>query len=259
VFDPKTNARMAVWKYKHQGLGAWEAFTLGMHRRFLAKGGVLGKEGDLAKATGLAQGGVVGRTHPMGWFHPPNNLELVRRDVALAKRTGIPSIDTSKISRFSGEVARAGEMADLATHDVDERRWVLKQLKAQLALRNWVVRAVKDSSSRQSMLSQMLASFQGRQREISRKRHPTRGELALRHALPGAIQTVRSRRDSIAKQRSGYWDQLNKLQGTGKKAAYMRGSGLPELGALGGSTYLTERRFYDLDPTRLIERSLGGW
>lgn len=33
--DPMTNARTAVMKYRTQGLGAWEAYTRGMHKRFL--------------------------------------------------------------------------------------------------------------------------------------------------------------------------------------------------------------------------------
>lgn len=37
--DPLTNARMAVSKYQSQGLGAWEAYTRGMHKRFLSGGG----------------------------------------------------------------------------------------------------------------------------------------------------------------------------------------------------------------------------
>lgn len=39
VYDPLTNARMAVWKYAHQGLGAWTTYTSGAYRAFL-KGGV---------------------------------------------------------------------------------------------------------------------------------------------------------------------------------------------------------------------------
>ena len=38
-FDPLTNARMAVSKYRSQGLGAWEAYTNGAYRQFLARGG----------------------------------------------------------------------------------------------------------------------------------------------------------------------------------------------------------------------------
>jgi hypothetical protein len=40
-FDPMTNARMAVAKYRSQGLGAWEAYTNGMYRAFYAKGGLV--------------------------------------------------------------------------------------------------------------------------------------------------------------------------------------------------------------------------
>jgi len=34
-FDPQTNARMAVAKYREQGLGAWETYTNGDYKRFL--------------------------------------------------------------------------------------------------------------------------------------------------------------------------------------------------------------------------------
>jgi hypothetical protein len=35
AFDPQTNARMAVAKYRSQGLGAWVTFTSGAYKRFL--------------------------------------------------------------------------------------------------------------------------------------------------------------------------------------------------------------------------------
>jgi hypothetical protein len=35
VFDPLTNAKMAVAKYKSQGLGAWVTYTSGADRKFL--------------------------------------------------------------------------------------------------------------------------------------------------------------------------------------------------------------------------------
>ena len=38
VFDPYTNAQMAVWKWKVQGLRAWETYTSGAYKRFLQKG-----------------------------------------------------------------------------------------------------------------------------------------------------------------------------------------------------------------------------
>jgi Transglycosylase SLT domain len=40
-FDPLTNARMAVSKYRSQGLGAWEAYTNGAYRAFYDRGGWL--------------------------------------------------------------------------------------------------------------------------------------------------------------------------------------------------------------------------
>lgn len=57
AYDPITNARMAVSKYRSQGLGAWEAYTRGMHKRFLAGGGFMPE---------FARGGIV----PGGEGHP---------------------------------------------------------------------------------------------------------------------------------------------------------------------------------------------
>jgi hypothetical protein len=39
VFDPAVNARMAVWKWQHQGLKAWQTYTNGAYKKFY-KGGV---------------------------------------------------------------------------------------------------------------------------------------------------------------------------------------------------------------------------
>lgn len=40
--DPLLNAKAAVAIHRGQGLGAWEAYTKGMHTRFLATGGIVG-------------------------------------------------------------------------------------------------------------------------------------------------------------------------------------------------------------------------
>ena len=39
--NPLTNARMAVSKYRSQGLGAWEAYTNGSYRQFMSRGGMI--------------------------------------------------------------------------------------------------------------------------------------------------------------------------------------------------------------------------
>lgn len=50
--DPAYNAQAAVAILKGQGLGAWEAYTRGMHTKFLAQGGLLGLDkGKLVKGT----------------------------------------------------------------------------------------------------------------------------------------------------------------------------------------------------------------
>lgn len=46
-FDPLTNARMAVSKYGSQGLRAWEAYTNGNYRQFMARGGRLSSRGSM--------------------------------------------------------------------------------------------------------------------------------------------------------------------------------------------------------------------
>lgn len=38
VFDPYTNAQMAVWKWKVQGLRAWQTYTNGDYRQYLQRG-----------------------------------------------------------------------------------------------------------------------------------------------------------------------------------------------------------------------------
>jgi hypothetical protein len=44
-FNPNDNARMAVSIYRSQGLGAWEAYTRGMHMQYMATGGRVPKWG----------------------------------------------------------------------------------------------------------------------------------------------------------------------------------------------------------------------
>lgn len=59
VFDPLTNARMAVAKWKSQGLGAWVTWTSGAYKQFL-KGGVsatVPPGGTSSGATGGSGGG----------------------------------------------------------------------------------------------------------------------------------------------------------------------------------------------------------
>jgi hypothetical protein len=40
-FDPMTNARMAVSKFRSQGLGAWVTYTNGAYRQFFGGGGII--------------------------------------------------------------------------------------------------------------------------------------------------------------------------------------------------------------------------
>lgn len=56
--DPAQNARMAVAKYRSQGLGAWEAYTNGSYQQFLgaASGKVRGSGGTTKPGTGVVAG-----------------------------------------------------------------------------------------------------------------------------------------------------------------------------------------------------------
>ncbi len=73
VWDPLTNARMAVSKYRSQGLGAWEAYTNGAYKNFDGGGGSGGLLGTIG---GLVTGGldaVLGKLPGLGelpdWLH----------------------------------------------------------------------------------------------------------------------------------------------------------------------------------------------
>lgn len=53
--DPLLNAKAAVAIHKGQGLGAWEAYTRGMHAKYMARGGIMAAAGgltDKARKTG---------------------------------------------------------------------------------------------------------------------------------------------------------------------------------------------------------------
>jgi hypothetical protein len=46
--DPLTNARNAVWKFRHQGLGAWEAYTNGAYKGYLTGNNASAKNVNVA-------------------------------------------------------------------------------------------------------------------------------------------------------------------------------------------------------------------
>jgi hypothetical protein len=66
VFDPLTNAKMAVWKYKHQGLGAWAA-SRGTWGRYVGSGETYAPGhggGSKSKGSGKSSGGSRGTGSP---------------------------------------------------------------------------------------------------------------------------------------------------------------------------------------------------
>lgn len=78
VFSPLTNARMAVAKYKSQGLGAWVTYTSGAYRRFMNSGGLL---------SAFAKGGLVGFSRGTPNAHRAAKPRFVKpRGVRHAKR-----------------------------------------------------------------------------------------------------------------------------------------------------------------------------
>jgi Lysozyme like domain len=61
AFDPLTNAKMAVAKYREQGLGAWTTYTSGAYKQFL-RGGVSASvpAGGFSSGGGGGLGGLLG-------------------------------------------------------------------------------------------------------------------------------------------------------------------------------------------------------
>ena len=57
AFDPLTNARMAVAKYKTQGLQAWVTYTSGAYRKFLPAGAGAVPGGHTGVTPGASGGG----------------------------------------------------------------------------------------------------------------------------------------------------------------------------------------------------------
>jgi hypothetical protein len=57
AFDPLTNARMAVSKYRSQGLQAWTTYTSGAYRKFLPAGAGAAAGGHTGVTPGASGGG----------------------------------------------------------------------------------------------------------------------------------------------------------------------------------------------------------
>jgi TP901 family phage tail tape measure protein len=76
--NPMVNARNAVAKFRSQGLGAWETYTNGAYRRYMAEGGIVGAA--QAEAERFATGGPV-----------PHTLTSSQKAAAKAKITKPPT------------------------------------------------------------------------------------------------------------------------------------------------------------------------
>jgi TP901 family phage tail tape measure protein len=92
--DPTLNARGAHQILAGQGLGAWEAYTRGMHTQYLARGGI-------AK---LATGGIPGA---------PPGFELGKFGSAHMKKAQIPGL-RKRLGRILRRIARIDEQIDVA-------------------------------------------------------------------------------------------------------------------------------------------------
>jgi len=90
--DPLLNAKAAVAIHKGQGLGAWEAYTKGMHTKYLSRGGVLAR----AAAGGLVTGDKRAPRKPKPNVKIPGYPDLSR---VKARRRGTFSPKVSKKTR----------------------------------------------------------------------------------------------------------------------------------------------------------------
>ena len=93
VYDPLTNARMAVAKYLSQGLGAWTTYTSGAYKQYL--------NGKIAASAGGANVGMLTGPKVKGSGALAN---IVR--AAIGKEVGAAN---AFLTRFSGSVEPASE------------------------------------------------------------------------------------------------------------------------------------------------------
>jgi hypothetical protein len=108
AYDPATNARMAVAKYRSQGLRAWEAYTNGSYRRYMTRGGLLRR---------FATGGRVGST--------PRLIKSVRQATG-TKPTPIAKLNALQVARIGDYDKLSGHLDDLGiTYQQADRRYNL--------------------------------------------------------------------------------------------------------------------------------------
>lgn len=110
-FNPQDNAVMAGSILKSEGLGAWEAYTRGMHRQFLNKGGLLRR---------FSGGGATGKK-PKG-KKKPSFKESTLAGAGLGKST-MRSLNSKQTDRV-GDYDHIQELID-----TDDRRYGLQERK----------------------------------------------------------------------------------------------------------------------------------
>ena len=92
-FNPATNARQAVAKWRAGGFQPWEAYTNGSYRQYLQGGGRVYPLARRGKIIGRPHGG----THNLGNWQSDNAL-----DISAPIGTGVIAMDAGRVAKLSG-------------------------------------------------------------------------------------------------------------------------------------------------------------
>lgn len=116
LFNPAYNAMGAGKILQGQGLGAWEAYTLGMHQQYLQKGGMPSLDtGGRVTRTGLAEvhpGDVhVGKGPPQVHISFGNGMEWLREFVNVEIDGATPEIIEETSRQLGRSVSRSRQLA----------------------------------------------------------------------------------------------------------------------------------------------------
>jgi TP901 family phage tail tape measure protein len=231
--DPLTNARTAVSKLATQGLGAWEAYTRGMHTQFLQQGGLVGMQlgGDPLRFRdgmgGRARGPSRSPRAPRGL---PRQLErtlgILRKSaktkvrsralrdlLGRIRKVGLPANLQKNLDQHEQQAAVFGDMADRASQltvepldegaepilgtvgGLTEADWLNKQLETLFAFRNALIRAHEIVVQRREMITKLIEQAQERLQQVA---DAIRAAAKVRHALEKQLEQTR---DQLEKAR----------------------------------------------------------
>jgi len=183
VYNPLTNARMAVAKYQSQGLRAWEVYTNGSYRQYLARGGRASKR-KRPRATAAERA--------RDYIRPLRTLqtdrigdyeaELGRVDdlnIAYSIRERTYDLDTEELIREDGTVdvkaveERANELAGLASiraRIVEAIRRAIRVVRRVVKTYNTILRRLRRSLKHASKKDRagvrgLISTYEGRLEE----------------------------------------------------------------------------------------------